>query len=710
LGNLNRHSISITVIILCSFFFTTSSLFGQERTKNVHVTRTDNPPEIDGLIADDCWESTEPVSGFIQFDPLNGAKGSEETLVWIVYDQKNLYFAFLMKDSQPDKIWAELTPRNTYENNDSIAVIIDTYNDKRTSITFTVNPKGVQKNTRETIWDSGAQVRDDGWSAEMAIPFKSLRFSPHEDQIWGINFERYIHRLSEKDYWTDVSRDVPLLHQMGELRGLSDVSPGYNLEFFPYLGVRTSRWEEEKDDKLAAGLDVKYGILPNLILDLTASPDFSEVESDPFIYQRTPYENYFQELRPFFSEGDQYFQLSTEQGHFFGGPRMSLFYSRRISNPKIAAKLTGKTGGYSFGILGALNDEEDKDALYSVVRVQKDIFKNSQIGIYYAGMTADADYSRNVAVDYTFNFKDVYYLRGMSGLSFNQGASNKNNGLHMIRFKRDIDAGIQLEVNFDRIEENVDVRTGYVNQIDIQTTELSSGYAWRFNQGELRRLSLDVYGRLYHDTHGNPTGNSIRFSYWMEFLSQFFIHGGFSLGKSKYQIFDAEDNLVWTEDYIETYGGDLIDFRWERGGFLKGASVEFGYEKKGIYSADFTSVEAGSELRTEAEITLRPLSYFEWSFSSNWIKQTVDRTGEKVFDGMTYATGIHFQITRSLFVSTWLKGETRDDQYNFDFLIGYYFGAGNVLQLSYKKSARTEEFLREGGHSMTFKVSYLLRI
>ena len=709
MDNLNRYSIFLSTIILCLLFFNTPSIFGQERAKTVHISRTENPPQIDGLITDECWGSTESVSGFFQFDPLNGALASEETLVWIVYDQKNLYFAFLMKDSQPEKIWAELTPRNTYENNDSITVIIDTYNDKRTSITFTVNPKGVQKNSRETIWYSGALTREDGWSAEMAIPFKSLRFSPHEDQIWGINFERYIHRLNEKDYWTDVSRDVPLLHQTGELTGLSGVRPGYNLEFFPYLGVRTSRWEEEKDDKLAAGLDVKYGILPNLILDLTASPDFSDVESDPFIYQRTPYENYFRELRPFFNEGSQYFQLSTEHGHYFGGPRLSLFYSRRISNPKIATKLTGKTGGYSFGILGALNDEEEGDAFFSVVRVQKDIFKNSQIGVYYTGMNVGEDYSRNVAVDYTFNFKDVYYLRGMSGFSFNQDATNNNNGMHIIRFKRDIDAGIQMEMNFNRIEENVDVRTGYVSQVDVQATELSTGYAWRFNQGQLKRLSLDVYGTLNQDSHGNKTGNSIRGSYWMEFLSQFNIHGGFSAGQSKYQIFDAEDNLAWTKDFIKTYGGDF-DFRWERGGFLKEASVELGYEKKGIYNEDFTAVEAGSELRTEAEVTLRPLSYFEWSFSSNWIKQKIDRTGEKVFDGMTYASGIHFQITRNLFVSTWLKGETRDNQYNFDFLIGYYFGAGNILQLSYKKSARTEDLLREGGHSMTFKVSYLLRI
>ncbi len=702
--------IFISVIILLCLCFNTPSILSQERTKTVDISLTEIPPKIDGIIDDECWEGVEPVSGFFQFDPINGAKASEETHVWIRYDQKNLYLAFLMEDSQSDRIWAELTPRNTFDNNDSISVVIDAYNDKRTFLSFTVNPKGVQKNSRETIWQSGAVVREDGWSAEMAIPFKSLRFSPHENQVWGINFERYIHRLNEKDYWTNVSRDVPLLHQTGELTGLSGVRPGYNIEFFPYLGVRSSRWEDEKDDKVAAGLDFKYGILPNVVLDLTASPDFSEVESDPFIYQRTPYENYFSELRPFFNEGSQYFQLSTESGHFFGGPRMSMFYSRRIGNPKIAGKVSGKTGGYSFGVLGALNEEEEGDVLYSVVRVQKDIFKNSQVGIYYTGLNTDIDYNRNFAVDYNFNFKDVYYLRGMSGISTNEGVPSNKNTMHAIRFERDIDAGVQLEMNFNRVEENVDIRTGFVSQIDVQTTALSTGYAWRFNQGKVKRVSLDISGNLQQDTHGNTTGDSVNFSYWTEFLAQFHIHGNFSVGRSKYQLFDADDNLEWSSDFIPTSGGDFFDFRWMRGGFLKGASIELGWEKKGIYNDDFTAVEAGKELKTEIEVTLRPLSYFEWSFTGNYIKQTIDSTKATVFDGMTYATGLHLQVTRSFFLSSWLKGETRDNQYNFDFLVGYYFGAGNIIQLSYKKSARTEDMLREGGYSITLKVSYLLRI
>ena len=684
------------------------SLFGQERSRSLSVSRVQTPPRIDGLIDDECWRTREPVSGFFQYDPVNGEKASEETLVWAAYDQDYAYFAFLMKDSQPDKIWAELTPRNEFENNDSITLILDTYNDNRTSITFTLNPKGIQKNSVETIWKSEAVMREDGWSAEMAIPFKSLRFSARENQAWGVNFERYIHRLNETDYWTDVDRDLPKLQQSGELLGLSGVRPGYNLEFFPYAGVRTSKWERETDSKAAFGLDAKWGIRPNLYFDVTASPDFSEVEPDPFIYQLSPYENYLQENRPFFTEGSRYFDLSTGQEDYHGGG-VSLFYSRRIRNPRFAAKVTGKSGGFGFGILGALNKEEADTSFFGIFRVQKDIFKNSQVGVYYAGIHDDADRNQNIALDYNFNLKDIYYIRGMSALTFNEGTSNARNGIHLIQFEREPDAGLQLSSSFQRIEKDVDIRTGYIDQIDVQSFDLMTGYAWRFNQGTLKRFSLDLSGSLKQDSHGNKTGDAMELFVWTEFFKRIEVHGGFSLGKSRYQVLDEIDELAWTADFIKTYGGHL-DFSWERGGFLKEISLEGGWDKRGIYDEDYTDVVPGTRVSVEGQLTLRPRSNLEWSVEGDWIRQSIDATGEKVFDGLAYETALHYQVTRRLFLNTRLFGETRENQYSLDFLVGYYFGAGNIVQLSFKKSERNELLGRVGGYSVTLKVSYLLRI
>lgn len=701
------------VPIVLAIFFGPHTIFAAEFvSKSLYVHRTATPPTIDGKIDDACWKTIEPVSGFFQYDPFNGTPASEQTYVWVTFDNHSIYFAFLMKDSRPDKIWAELTPRNRYRGNDSITVILDTYNDKRTSIQFTVNPRGVQRNSVETIWRSGAAMRSDGWSAEIEIPFKSLRFSTNSKQTWGINFQRYIFRLSELNYWTKCSRDIPRLQQMGTLSGLEGIKPSYNLEFFPYFGVRSSRWSGEKDDKVAAGLDVKYGILPNLILDLTASPDFSEVESDPFIYQLSPYENYQRENRPFFTEGSQYF--NGRRRYYWGRPaRFNLFYSRRIRSPKVAAKITGKTDGWSFGLLGALNEEDEDreldDHAFSVVRIQKDIFKNSQIGFYYAGIDEKDDYNRNIGLDYNFNFKDFYYIRGQSAFSLNRNIQNKHIGMHSFQFHRQPDAGLQLQLSYRRVEDNVDVRTGYINKTNYQSTDIELGYAWRLNNGEVKRLSTELQGSFEHDCAGNLTQRMVEITGRLDFMSRLSFNINMEAGKNKYQIYDNEENLIWSNTFIDTYGG-RAGLRWHRGGFLKSLEFWSRWHHRGIYNDEFTQVSPGSETNIDLRITCRPRSNFEFSLAGEWTKQTLDETGETAFEGITYSTGLHYQISRRLFFNSRLKGETRDNQYNLDVLLGYYFGAGNIIQLSYKNSNRLEDDIMEKGYSITLKVSYLLRI
>ncbi len=300
---------------------------------------------------------------------------TEETRGWVYYDSNNLYFGFYMRDSQPEKIYAELAPRDGYESNDSITVIIDTYSDQINCFEFTLNARGIQAGLA-TIWRGQAAKQADGWTAEIVIPFKSLRFEKKERLSFRINFIRYLHRLDETDYWTKVGRDDRLLEKSGVLEGLERIKWHYNFELFPYIGGRYGKWEDEHDGRLSAGLDLKYGLTSNLTFDFSVSPDFSEVEADPFIYQLSPYENFLSENRPFFYESSDFFSSYFD-----------LFYSRRIEDIHFAGKLTGKIRGFSIGLLTARSSYYNEEGgLFSVVRLKKDIFRNSELGFIIPGI------------------------------------------------------------------------------------------------------------------------------------------------------------------------------------------------------------------------------------------------------------------------------------------------------------------------------------
>ena len=273
--------------------------------REIKIQKVDSAPKIDGFLEQAFWGQITAHTNFVQFDPYNGEPPTEQTIIYVAYNDDNLYVAFNCLDSQPTKIKADLTPRESFGGivNDYVSVYIDTFFDKRNFYAFALNPKGIQiDRPGDYVWKSGAIVHEEGWSAEMRIPFKSFRFPSKSEKPWGINFKRYHFRKKEISYLTKVGRDEVLLEKSAVLTGLEGIQGAKNIEFFPYAGYRNSVSGDEKDSKLAVGLDAKYAFTSNLYLDLTASPDFSEVESDPFFYQLTPYEYYLMEKRPFFRE------------------------------------------------------------------------------------------------------------------------------------------------------------------------------------------------------------------------------------------------------------------------------------------------------------------------------------------------------------------------------------------------------------------------
>lgn len=364
----------------------------------LQATRLEGEVTLDGLIDEPVWATAQVADGFTQFDPDPGAAPAERTEARVVYGDDALWVAIRAFDRAPDSIAAQLTRRDQESYSDEVAVVIDSYFDRRTAFHFQVNALGVKTDLyrfddtgEDTGWDAVWEVataRDDqGWSAEFRIPYSQLRFRDAPEQRWGINFVRRIARHGEMSVWAPTSREESaIVSRFGELRGMVELSPPRRLEFTPYSLARLERSPGDADNPFyssndflgSVGADMKYGITTDLTLNVTINPDFGQVEADPAQVNLSAYETFLPEQRPFFVEGANLFAFGLGIGDG-DGAQESLFYSRRIGrapqgSPQVsdgwsdadesttilgAWKLSGKTAsGWSVGLLNAVTSEE----------------------------------------------------------------------------------------------------------------------------------------------------------------------------------------------------------------------------------------------------------------------------------------------------------------------------------------------------------------
>ena len=351
------------------------------------------------------------VSGFVQRDPHDGAPVSQRTEAYLGYDEKNLYVVFVCFD-QPGKVRAHQARREDVQDDDNVEIMLDTFRDRRRAYAFQINPLGVQwdaiwteapheevsgnfDTSFDTLWYSQGKLTSQGYVAWMAIPFKSLRFPPTAEQSWGIILYRGIVRENENAFWPQVSeRFEGRLGQAATMTGLEGISPGRNVQLIPYGLLNSFRDLDDRNPNDphfenraiggTFGLDSKIVLHDSLVLDLTANPDFSQVESDdPQVTVNQRFAVYFPEKRPFFIENADYFRTPID-----------LFFTRQVVNPSFGARLTGKVGPYSLGLLtaddrapGLIVPPSDPLAgsrrYFTIARVNRDIFKQSSIGAIY---------------------------------------------------------------------------------------------------------------------------------------------------------------------------------------------------------------------------------------------------------------------------------------------------------------------------------------
>jgi hypothetical protein len=517
------------------------------------------------------------VTGFVQRNPHDGEKVSEETEAYLGYDQKNLYVVFVCFDD-PKKVRARMSRREDINDDDQVAVMFDTFHDRRRAYEFQTTPLGVQWDAIYTeavrqdsggnwdvswdaVWDSRGKVTSRGWVAWMAIPFKSLRFPAGKEQEWGIVMYRGITRKNEDSFWPQVTYKIAgRLGQEATLYGLEGISPGRDIELIPYGIMRGFRSLDTADPynpyfqnavaQGQAGMDAKFVIHDHFVLDLTANPDFSQVETeDPQITVNQRFEVYFPEKRPFFLENADYFRTPID-----------LFFTRNIQDPSAGIRLTGKEGPYSVGLLASddrapglavpsfclpseppslCSDSLAGDRSYfTIARVSRDIFKQSSIGAIYTDWECPAtgEYNRVGGVDTRLRFNANWILEGQAVTSSSNlqglniylpsGANLENtceynlfpfsagNLIHAGNANHYAGPADKLEIrrnglHFNYIGTYQDVSPGFVtvpgfvNRVDIRQVYNLAYYRFRPKKGWLLAWGPSLRQRYAFDHEGN---------------------------------------------------------------------------------------------------------------------------------------------------------------------------------------------------------------
>ncbi len=401
----------IIALILILLLFTVLQFSKQSDNKDkwVFKQKTDQAVRIkdkilvDGKLNEESWKR-KPITGFTQIDPDEGNPATEKTEVWVAYDNHAIYIAARMYDSEPDKIISLLARRDNFVEADYFLFYVDPYYDKRSGFKFAVNPSGSiadwtiyndgwDDSSWDGVWEAKTSIDDKGWTLEMRIPFDQLRFKKKnngDEYIWGFNFRRYIRRKNEiaTYQWIPKTENGQVSHY-AKLAGIKGIKPSRLFELNPYVIGKANLSREEEGNPFQtgseysgnAGVDLKYGLSSSLTLDLTANPDFGQVEVDPAVINLSAGESYYSEKRPFFVEGSHIFGFgrggaSDRIGANWGDP--SFFYSRRIGRPPqgsvdtdgytdypewttilTAAKLSGKIGkDWSLGVMTAFTQRE----------------------------------------------------------------------------------------------------------------------------------------------------------------------------------------------------------------------------------------------------------------------------------------------------------------------------------------------------------------
>ncbi|HEX2248890.1 MAG TPA: DUF5916 domain-containing protein, partial [Gemmatimonadales bacterium] len=398
------------------------------------IPRLESSVKVDGRLDEPAWQQATRLTGFWQYQPVDGRQAEEKTEVLAWYAPDAIYFGIIAYDRNPAGIRATVADRDNIDNEDHVVLDLDTFHDHRRAFFFGVNPLGVQSDgvrsegsgqvtslipgnvdkNPDFTWESKGLITDRGYVVEIRIPFRSLRYPGSGPQTWGFNVTRVVQRTGYTDTWTDVRRaNASFLGQEGGIGGLYDLRHGVTVEAQPFVtaaanGERdlVSGSFERRDVNPDAGINLRLGF-SSYALDVTANPDFSQVESDAGqVTVNERFALFFPEKRPFFLEGIE----------LFGSPQ-TLVYTRRIVDPKAGAKFTGKFARLGVAHLTAVDETGQSDAWFNITRLRRDFGTNSIAGITFTNRDQSGNHNRVLAADVRYVW-DLYFAQFQYGRSW----------------------------------------------------------------------------------------------------------------------------------------------------------------------------------------------------------------------------------------------------------------------------------------------------
>jgi uncharacterized protein DUF5916/cellulose/xylan binding protein with CBM9 domain len=700
------------------------------------VTRTTQPPKIDGDLDDAAWQAGALTLGdWRSYSPLRGESGSPDTQVFVAYDERNLYFAFHCLDSEPDKIRTTLTRRDNAFNDDWVGLSLDSTGTRQTSYHLMVNPSGIQMDAVNTtssgerfetdlVWDSAGKITSDGYVVEIAIPLQTIRFSNGDDIRMGILFWRHVSRTGKSFSWPDMppgdwvfERHAHLVFDHLTQRRLVEVIPSATL---PVSETRATpdRWNPVTG-KADAGLSGKFGITSNVTLDGTVNPDFSQVESDAFqvqVNQRFPV--FFDEKRPFFMEGLGLFNIAGTGGD--GNMRIAV-HTRHIVDPSWGAKVTGTGSGFTFGFLSSsdetpedIGDRGDgvagKSKLFNIARATYGLGGSNYVGAIATDTEHAGRHNRVAGGDVSFKVHHVNsfsatYLYSQTGV---EPAPDTHGSAAQVTYSLSthrVDAISQLE-NYDR---DFQMDTAFYNRTGF-TSGWSYGalyfYPSKDNRFGLVKVFPFVWSKYGHDRtqggHERFELTGIRFNFTRQgFLDVDYAHG-----------YESWDGQRFRSGHPFGTFGNVQVVRW----LYVGGNFHYGF---GPYY-DPINPYLGKAINWELNGTWQPNRHFSEYLDYNVEHFDRASTGARVFDVRIVNSKSTYQFNKQFLIRLLEQFDGSNHRLLTDLLASYELVPGTVFYAGYgsnfeQRAFQNGELVPNSGQYVTvsrglfFKASYLHR-